>query len=67
LGGGAPATREAYGRAMEQWRKLPGAMVSAPRSVESGTESPDDEETVDNSNGESGQEEKPDDPKEESS
>jgi hypothetical protein len=30
LEGGAPATPEAYARAIEQWQQLPGAIVSVP-------------------------------------
>ena len=33
LGGGAPATPEAYSRALEQWRKLPGAVSTPPTEV----------------------------------
>lgn len=33
LGGGAAATPEAYARALEQWRKLPGAVSTPPTEI----------------------------------
>ncbi|WP_420643723.1 hypothetical protein [Candidatus Leptofilum sp.] len=33
-GGGAPPTRQAYDAAMNQWRKLPGAIIGVPRDVQ---------------------------------
>ena len=34
LGGGGPATTEAYGRALKQFRRLPGAVQFPPTQVE---------------------------------
>lgn len=33
LGGGAPATSEAYARGLEQWHRLPGAVSTPPTEV----------------------------------
>jgi hypothetical protein len=33
VGGGAPATREAYDRALEQWHRLPGAVATSPTEI----------------------------------
>jgi hypothetical protein len=33
MAGGAPATPQAYASALEQWRKLPGAVVSPPTDL----------------------------------
>ena len=46
LGGGAPATPEAYARALRQWHELPGAVGTPPTEVaaEETEESPADEE-----------------------
>jgi hypothetical protein len=33
LGGGAPATQEAYARAVEQWHQLPGAVRKPPTEL----------------------------------
>jgi hypothetical protein len=63
LEGGAPATREAYERAMEQWRKLPGAVVSTPRSVEPEIKPSEEEETPEDPNRQYDQKESPNDPK----
>jgi hypothetical protein len=40
LGGGEPATPEAYERGVEQWRRLPGAISRAPAELRA----PSDEE-----------------------
>lgn len=39
LGGGAPATPEAYAKGLEEWHKLPGSVVRPPSDEKSGTES----------------------------
>ncbi|MEP7344993.1 MAG: hypothetical protein ABI877_06995 [Gemmatimonadaceae bacterium] len=36
LAGGAPASPEAYARALEQWHKLPGAVSTPPTEVRGG-------------------------------
>lgn len=44
LGGGAPATPEAYARALEQWHQLPGAVSTPPTEVRGGNaQSPPEE------------------------
>jgi hypothetical protein len=46
LGGGAPATPEAYARALKQWHELPGAVGTPPTEVagEEAEKPPADEE-----------------------
>lgn len=38
LGGGAPATPEAYGKALEEWHQLPGSVVRPPTDEKPATE-----------------------------
>jgi hypothetical protein len=64
-GGGAPPTRQAYDAAMEQWRKLPGAVVGVARDIRPVTEPPEEppadvgEEPPDDPQGESREEGEP--------
>jgi hypothetical protein len=45
LGGGVPATPEAYARALEQWHQLPGAVSTPPSEVRGAeAQSPPEEE-----------------------
>jgi hypothetical protein len=37
-GGGDPASREAYARALEQWHQLPGAVRTSPSEIRSSDE-----------------------------
>lgn len=39
LGGGAPATPEAYAKGLEEWHKLPGSIVRPPSDEKPGAES----------------------------
>jgi hypothetical protein len=43
--GGAPATPEAYARALEQWHQLPGSVVRPPTDLKSTQESPKPEDS----------------------
>lgn len=38
LGGGAPATPEAYGKALDEWHQLPGSVVRPPTDEKPATE-----------------------------
>jgi len=65
-GGGAPPTRKAYDEALEEWRKLPGAVIGVPRDVRAPQEPPekpppedDEEEPPDDQRGQSSKEGEP--------
>lgn len=66
-GEGAPATRQAYDDALQEWRKLPGAVIGVPRDVQPPEEAPEEpsqdeaeeKEPPEDQRGQSGKEEGP--------